>query len=85
MIENRDLYQYGTDAEKIEFLQDENRFSRVLLIEHQKEFLPEALAHYPLFQSGNATKSDSEARDNNSGKNGASRSLKKKFKRNHEA
>ena len=39
MIENRDLSQYGTDAEKIEFLQDENRFLRALLIEYQKEFL----------------------------------------------
>lgn len=90
VIEDRDLSQYGTDAERIEFLQDENRFLRALLIEYQKEFLPEALAHYPLFQSRAATSSESEPAEdkpaeNNSRGKGASRSLKKKFKRRQEA
>ena len=81
VIEDRDLSQYETDAEKIEFLQDENRLLRALLIEYQKEFLPEALAHYPLFQSKAATSSELEPdADNCSGK-GTPRSLKKKFKR----
>ena len=48
--EDRDLSGYATDAEKIAYLQDENRLLRALLVEYQKEFLPEALSAYPMFQ-----------------------------------
>ena len=49
--EDRDLSGYATDAKKIAYLQDENRLLRALLVEYQKEFLPEALSAYPMFQS----------------------------------
>lgn len=39
---DRDLSGYATDAEKIERLQDEIRLLKSLIIEYQKEFLPEA-------------------------------------------
>ena len=42
VYEDRDLSEYSTDAEKIAFLQDENRLLRALLVEYQKEFIPEA-------------------------------------------
>ena len=49
--EDRDLSGFATEAEKIEYLQDENRLLRSLLVEYQKEFLPVALSGYPIFQS----------------------------------
>ena len=39
---DRDSSGYATDAEKIERFQDENRLLKSLIIEYQKEFLPEA-------------------------------------------
>ena len=39
---DRDLSGYATDAEKIERFQDENRLLKSLIIEYQKEFLPQA-------------------------------------------
>lgn len=51
VYEDRDLSECTSDADKIAYLQDENRLLRALLVEYQKEFLPEALTEYPAFQS----------------------------------
>lgn len=90
--EDRDLSGYATDAEKIEYLQDENRLLRSLLVEYQKEFLPEALSEYPLFLSKDEVPldapSEDEGKDKDEGKGKEKkprRSLKKKLRRRKEA
>lgn len=78
--EDRDLSECTSDADKIAYLQDENRLLRALLIEYQKEFLPEALTEYPAFQSQDVEdKQDTALRVGKKPK----RSLKKKPKRQH--
>ena len=96
--EDRDLSGYATDAEKIEYLQDENRLLRSLLVEYQKEFLPEALSEYPLFLSKDEVPldppSEDEGKDKDEGKGKGKgkgkekkprRSLKKKLRHRKEA
>ena len=86
VYEDRDLSGYKTDAEKIEFLQDENRLLRALLVEYQKEFLPEALSAYPLFQSQEEIPlEDSLPLEDEGKEKRPKRSLKKKPKRSKEA
>ena len=86
VYEDRDLSGYATDAEKIAYLQDENRLLRALLVEYQKEFLPEALSAYPMFQPKDeiplAPPSEDEGKDK---EKKPRRSLKKKPKRRKEA
>lgn len=77
--EDRDLSGFSTDQEKIAYLQDENRLLRALLIEYQKEFLPEALSAYPMFQSKNEPVSEDSAETKVKEKK-PKRSLKKKPK-----
>ena len=80
--EDRDLSGYATDAEKIEYLQDENRLLRSLIVEYQKEFLPEALSEYPMFQSKDEVPLDLPFEDEGKDKGKKPRrSLKKKAKR----
>ena len=81
--EDRDLSGFSTDEEKIAYLQDENRLLRALLVEYQKEFLPEALSSYPMFQSKDETETDDLTGDQVKEKN-PKRSLKKKPKRQQE-
>ena len=90
--EDRDLSGYATDAEKIERLQDEIRLLRSLIVEYQKEFLPEALSEYPLFLSKDEVPldapSEDEGKDKDEGKGKEKkprRSLKKKLRRRKEA
>lgn len=84
--EDRDLSGYATDAEKIAYLQDENRLLRALLVEYQKEFLPEALSAYPMFQSKDEIPLDPPSEGERKGKEKKpKRSLKKKPKRRKEA
>ena len=92
--EDRDLSGYATDAEKIEYLQDENRLLRSLLVEYQKEFLPEALSEYPLFLSKDEVPLDAPSEDEGKDKDKDEgkgkekkprRSLKKKLRRRKEA
>ena len=78
--EDRDLSGFSTDEEKIAYLQDENRLLRALLVEYQKEFLPEALSAYPMFQSKDESVSDDSAETKVKEKK-PKRSLKKKPKR----
>lgn len=85
VYEDRDLSEYSTDAEKIAFLQDENRLLRALLVEYQKEFIPEALSEYPLFQSRDESSSSDEAAESTVKVRNPKRSLKKKPKRRKEA
>ena len=77
--EDRDLSGFSTDEEKIAYLQDENRLLRALLVEYQKEFLPEALATYPMFQSKDESVSADSAETKVKEKK-PKRSLKKKPK-----
>lgn len=77
VYEDRDLSEYSTDAEKIAYLQDENRLLRALLVEYQKEFIPEALSEYPLFQSRDESFSSDEAADSPVKVKKPKRSLKK--------
>lgn len=84
--EDRDLSGYATDAEKIAYLQDENRLLRALLVEYQKEFLPEALSAYPMFQSKDEIPLEPSSEGEGKGKEKKPRrSLKKKPKRRKEA
>ena len=84
--EDRDLSGYATDAEKIAYLQDENRLLRALLVEYQKEFLPEALSAYPMFQSKDEIPLEPPSEGEDKGKEKKpKRSLKKKPKRRKEA
>lgn len=85
--EDRDLSGYETDAEKIAYLQDENRLLRALLVEYQKEFLPEALSSYPMFQFKEQLPSEQSQLESeaNGIKKKPKRSLKKKPKRHKEA
>ena len=84
--EDRDLSGYATDAEKIAYLQDENRLLRALLVEYQKEFLPEALSAYPMFQSKDEIPLEPPSEGEGKGKEKKpKRSLKKKPKRRKEA
>lgn len=85
--EDRDLSGYATDAEKIAYLQDENRLLRALLVEYQKEFLPEALSAYPMFQPKDEIPLESvPSEGEGKGKEKKPRrSLKKKPKRRKEA
>ena len=83
--EDRDLSGCATDAEKIAYLQDENRLLRALLIEYQKEFLPEALSSYPMFQSQEDASSADEVEETAAKVRKPKRSLKKKSKRRKEA
>ena len=88
--EDRDLSGYATDAEKIERLQDEIRLLRSLIVEYQKEFLPEALSEYPLFLSKDEvpldTPSEDDGKDKDDGKEKKPRrSLKKKLRHRKEA
>ena len=84
--EDRDLSGYATDAEKIAYLQDENRLLRALLVEYQKEFLPEALSAYPMFQSKDEIPLEPPSEGEVKGKEKKpKRSLKKKPKRRKEA
>lgn len=80
VYEDRDLSECTTDADRIAYLQDENRLLRALLVEYQKEFLPEALTEYPSFQS----QEDEPDAASHSGKK-PKRSLKKKPKRQHKS
>lgn len=86
--EDRDLSGFATDAERIAYLQDENRLLRSLLVEYQKEFLPEALTGYPLFQSKAepiATVPLEDEYEDEVKEKKPKRSLKKKPKRRKEA
>ena len=84
--EDRDLSGYTTDAEKIAYLQDENRLLRALLVEYQKEFLPEALSAYPMFQSKDEIPLEPSSEGEGKGKEKKpKRRLKKKPKRRKEA
>ena len=84
--EDRDLSGYATDAEKIAYLQDENRLLRALLVEYQKEFLPEALSAYPMFQSKDEIPLEPPSEGEGKGKEKKpKRSLKKKPNRRKEA
>lgn len=84
--EDRDLSGYATDAEKIAYLQDENRLLRALLVEYQKEFLPEALSAYPMFQSKDEIPLEPPSEGEGKGKEKKpKRSLKKKPKSRKEA
>ena len=78
--EDRDLSEFSTDSEKIEYLQDENRLLKALLIEYQKEFLPEALSSYPMFQSKEEVSPDNIAIESKVKEKKLKRSLKKKPK-----
>lgn len=82
--EDRDLSGYATDAEKIERLQDEIRLLRSLIVEYQKEFLPEALSEYPLFLSKDEVPLDTPSEDDGKEKK-PRRSLKKKLRHRKEA
>ena len=75
IYEDRDLSGCSSDADKIAYLQNENRLLRALLVEYQKEFLPEALAEYPAFQTNESEEEASVPRSKKK------RSLKKKPKR----
>jgi hypothetical protein len=77
VYEDRDLSEYSTDAEKIAHLQDENRLLRALLVEYQKEFIPETLSEYPLFQSSDESSSSDEAAESTVKFRPPKRSLKK--------
>ena len=91
VYEDRDLSEYSTDAEKIAHLQDENRLLRALLVEYQKEFIPEALSEYPLFQSSDESSSSDDSSSSDEAAESTvkvrkpKRSLKKKPKRHKEA
>ena len=85
VYEDRDLSGYSTDAEKIAYLQDENRLLRALLIEYQKEFLPEALSSYPMFKPNNEPLCDDIPEESTTRTKKPKRSLKKKSKRHKEA
>lgn len=74
----------------IERLQDEIRLLRSLIVEYQKEFLPEALSEYPLFLSKDEvpldTPSEDDGKDKDDGKEKKPRrSLKKKLRHRKEA
>lgn len=81
VYEDRDLSEYSTDAEKITYLQDENRLLRALLVEYQKEFIPEALSEYPLFQSKDESSSSDESAESTVKVRKPKRSLKKNNRR----
>ena len=85
VYEDRDLSEYSTDAEKIAYLQDENRLLRALLVEYQKEFIPEALSEYPLFQSRDESSCSDAAAESIVKVKKPKRSLKKKTKHRKEA
>lgn len=85
VYEDRDLSGFSTDAEKIAYLQDENRLLRSLLVEYQKEFLPEALSSFPMFQSEEEGLSDDLVTRTKVKEKKPKRSLKKKPKRTKEA